>query len=107
MSPSSRQLADGPKAGFELSRFVELDPAVAQGEDDRLGTVVDRELAQDRGDVILDRLVGDLELKSDLFVAVALRDIIENLDLTRRQRRKDPVSRFVQHRELLELVQDP
>ena len=63
-------------------QLLHLDPAAAQGVDHGLGAVVHRQLAENRGDVILDGLVGDLQSPGDLFVAVAAGDVVEHFDLT-------------------------
>ena len=51
---------------------AQVDPAVAQRVDDRLCAVVDVQLAQDRGDVVFHRLIGDAQDAGDLLVAEPL-----------------------------------
>src|SRR5437588_4445963 len=46
-------------------RGFDANPAVAQGVDDRFGTIVDFELAQDRADVIFNGLIADAQLATD------------------------------------------
>ena len=46
----------------------DLNPAVAKGVDHRLGAVLHIEFAEHRGDVVLDRLIGDAEDGGDFFV---------------------------------------
>src|SRR5690554_3585122 len=89
-------------------RFVaQLDPAVAEGVDDRLGAVVDRQLAQDRRDVVLHGLVTDIEQAGDLLVAVAPGNAVKDLHLTRRQRREDTAGDLVDLRQFTELIEYP
>src|SRR5688572_11742996 len=66
-----------------------LDPALADRVHDRLGAVVHGELPQDARHVVLDGLLGDRERVGDLLVRLALRDVVEDLDLARRERRED------------------
>src|SRR4026209_955901 len=65
------------------------DPALAHRVDDGLGPVVDRQLAEDRAHVVLDGLLGDRQGVGDLLVGHALGDVVEDLDLARRERRED------------------
>ena len=46
------------------------------------------ELPQNRAHVQLDRAVGDAEVASDLLVALSFREMTENLELARRERRE-------------------
>ena len=50
---------------------IHLDPALAQGVDHGLGAVVDRQLAQDRRNVIFDGLIADIELDGDFLIGAA------------------------------------
>src|SRR3989442_7118763 len=72
-------------AAFLGRRRFDADPAVAQSVDDRLSAVVDLELAQDRADVVLDRLVADAQLAADDLVTVAARHQVQDLDLAWRK----------------------
>src|SRR5262249_52916266 len=86
--------------------LLHLDPAVAERVDHRLRAVVHRQLAQDRRDVVLHRLVADLEGARDLLVAVAARDVLEHLDLARRERREERLDLSIGVRQLAELLED-
>ena len=85
-----RQRPRAKRGDRALDRFLfaaEIDPAMTQGIDDRLRAVVDLQLAQDRGDVVFHRLIGDVQDAGDLLVAQSLRDKPQDLDLARAERR--------------------
>src|SRR5438552_9394899 len=65
---------------------VKLDPAPSEGVHDRLSTIVNRELSQDRGDVILDSLVRNLQRSGDFLVAVPASNVVEHFDFAGGQR---------------------
>src|SRR5438046_2652868 len=79
-----------------------LDPPLAHRVHDGLGAVVHRELAQDARHVVLHRLLGDREGVGDLLVRHPLGDVVEDLDLSRRQRSEDVRAAGPVHRELAE-----
>src|SRR5579875_3041784 len=66
-------------------RWADLDPAIAGGVEDRLHPVVHLQLFQDRGHVVLDRLLGNEELGSDLFIGEPLSHTVEDFDLADRE----------------------
>ena len=72
---------------YVILTFVHLDPAVAQGVNNGSRAVVDRELFEDRGDMVLDRLIADLQRFGDLFITIAARDVVEYLHFAARKRR--------------------
>src|SRR5262245_13911202 len=84
----------------------DLDPSLAHGVDDGLGPVVDRQLAEDRAHVVLDRLLADRQRVGDLLVRHALGDVVEDLDLARGERREDGRGLLAVHRQLAELLED-
>src|SRR5690606_27837173 len=62
-------------------RRLDLDPALPDRVDHRLGAVADAQLAEDRGDVVLDRLLADEQTLADLPVGDALRHQLQDLEL--------------------------
>src|ERR1700704_1378355 len=62
------------------------DPALAHRVHDGLGPVVDGQFAEDGAHVILDRLLADRQGIWDLLIGHALGNVVEDLDLARRQR---------------------
>ena len=70
----------------------DTNPAVFQGVDDGGGAVVDRKLFEDRCNVIFHSLVADFELFGDLFVATAVGDMLQDLDLAGREWGDDTLS---------------
>src|SRR6266852_469132 len=70
-----------------FSTIVHLDPAVTQGMDNSRRAVIDRELLENRCDMVLDRLVADLQRFSNLFIAIAARDVVEYFNFAAGERR--------------------
>src|SRR5438034_10357716 len=93
-------------AGTVTSVLRHLDPALAHRIHDGLGPVVDGQLAQDRAHVVLHGLLADRQRVGDLLVGHALGDVVEDLDLARRQRREDRLGLLAVDRELAELLED-
>jgi len=65
------------------------NPALLHRIHDGLRAVVDRQLAQDRAHVVLDGLLADRQGIGNLLVGHAPGDVVEDLDLARRQRSED------------------
>jgi hypothetical protein len=65
------------------SVFRNLDPALAHGIHHSLGSVVNRQLAQDAAHVVLDGLLADRQRVGHLLVGHPLRDVVQDLDLAR------------------------
>ena len=63
---------------------LELNPTLAQSLHDGLRAIARRHFLQDRSHVIRDGLFFDLEQVRDLFVALAIRRLFQDLHLTRR-----------------------
>jgi len=61
-------LTRGEKSGLDH------DQAMADAEGDGLGAAGRAQLAHDRGDVELDGVLGNLQARSDLFIAETCRD---------------------------------
>src|SRR6478735_4739682 len=95
------------RGGWTGSVFRHPDPALAHGIDHGLGPVVDGQLAEDRAHVVLDGLLADRQRVGDLLVGHALSDVVEDLDLARRERREDRGGVLAVDRKLAELLQDP
>src|SRR4051794_25642547 len=88
------------------SVFRHPDPALAHGVDHGLRPVVHGQLAKDRAHVVLDGLLADRQRVGDLLVGHALGDVVEDLDLARREWRKDRRRILPVDRELAELLED-
>src|SRR5262245_31071768 len=67
------------------ARLVGLDQAVLERMGDGLRAVEHVELAEDVGEVELDRLLGEPQLAADLLVRQAARRALQDLDLLRAQ----------------------
>src|SRR5581483_4138093 len=65
---------------------VDVEEPLTDGVDHRLHPGVQMELLEDVADVILDRVLGDVELLADLAIALALGDQLEHLELALRER---------------------
>src|SRR4029078_5737871 len=89
-----------------LSVLGHLDPALAHRVYDGLGPVIDCQLAQDRAHVVLDGLLADRQGVGDLLVGHALGDVVEDLDLARRERREDRLRLLAVDGQLAELLED-
>src|SRR5258708_17937620 len=66
---------------------VHLDPPVCERMHDRRRAIVDREFLENRRDVVLDGLIADLQRLRNLLVAIAPRDVVQDLDLAAGERR--------------------
>jgi hypothetical protein len=66
---------------------MHFDPTMTERVDDCGSTIVDGELFENGGDVIFHRLVADFERFGNFFVAIATRNVVQNLYLTTGQRR--------------------
>ena len=84
-SPQERCVKVVIMAGRSI--IVDLYPAVTERVNDGGGTVVDGELFEDGGDVIFHGLVANFERLGDLLVAIATRNIVENLYFATGKRR--------------------
>ena len=67
------------------SRLLQGDESAADGQSYGAGAGVSAQLAADRCDVELHRLVADAETQRDALVGEALREQLEHFDLARRQ----------------------
>src|SRR5690349_20489159 len=74
------------QSGYSSLTIVHLDPAVPQRVHDCRSAIIHREFFEDGSDVVLHRLIADLEGFGDFFVAVATSNIIQNLHLAARKR---------------------
>src|SRR3970040_890597 len=83
-----------------------LDPTLTHGVHDGLSPVVDAQLAQDGRHVVLYGLLADAEGVGDLLVGHALGDVVQDLHLAWRQRRKDGLGIRAIDRQLAELLED-
>src|SRR5437868_8203601 len=102
---SSGVRAAGAGALRRTSVLRHLDPALAHRVDDGLGPIVHRELPEDRAHVVLDGLLADRQGVGDLLVGHALGDVVEDLDLARRQRREDRLGLLAVDGQLAELLE--
>jgi hypothetical protein len=68
-----------------IVRERETDQPAADGEHHSVGAVVNGQLAHRAAQVVLDRLLGDLQRHADLAVAHAEGGVLEHLALARRQ----------------------
>ena len=66
----------------------DLHPALANRIENGADPIGGVQLAQHRGHVVLDRLLGDEELVGDLLVGESLRDAVEHRQLPRRERHR-------------------
>src|SRR5664280_2540362 len=82
------------------------DPALSHGVDDCLGAVVDAQLSQNAGHVVLDGLLADRKRVGDLLVRHPLGDVVQDLDLARRERSEDGRRFLAVDRQLAELLED-
>src|SRR5689334_9568162 len=104
---SSGVRAAGAGALRRTSVLRHLDPALPHRVDDRLGAVVHGELPEDRAHVVLDGLLADREGIGDLLVGHALGDVVEDLDLARREGSEDRLGLLAVDGQLAELLEDP
>src|SRR6266566_438065 len=88
---------------WSITDLRSLDPPLPDRVHDRLRAVVHRQLSQDARHVILHGLLGDGQRVGDLFVRHALRDVVQDLHLTGRERRKYVCRPWTIHGKLAEL----
>src|SRR5712692_7881288 len=77
------------QSGYSSLTIVHLDPAVPQRVHDCRSSIIHRELFEDGSDVVLHRLIADLEGLGDFFVAVATSDVVQNLHFAVRKRSEE------------------
>jgi hypothetical protein len=88
----------------DVRRLGQLDPALADRVHHRPSPVRRAELVEDRGDVVLDGLLAEVQLDRDLAVAEPARDDLEDLALPARER---VLRRRVESERLTHLLDDP
>lgn len=64
---------------FHLSNLRNLYPVMFESKDNSRCPVIDMKLSQDRGDMILHRLVTNTQQFSNLFIAHTLATILQNI----------------------------
>ena len=73
--------------------FSQFDQAALRGDFDRFSPIGSFEFGEDGTDVEFTGALGNHQFGGDLFVALALRDKLQNLDFARRE--IDGISQFV------------